>query len=68
MARDEVQRTSLHMASSSGNLDIARLLLEHGVEVEAEDISDRTAYQIALDNGREEVARLLLVHGAANRT
>ena len=62
------QQTSLHVASHRGDLDIARLLLEHRAEVDAEDKSGRTAYQIALINQHNEVAQLLLAHGAESRT
>ena len=57
-------QTSLHRASSEGHLDIACLLLEYGVEVDAEDKFGKTSYQIALDKERNEVVQLLLAHAA----
>ena len=55
------QETSLHRASPS---DTARLLLEQGADLGAEDNQGRTAYQFALDGGHDEIAQLLLMHGA----
>ena len=55
------------MASLEGHLDVARMLLEHGAEVDAEDHWGKTAYHIALFNGHDEVVQLLLAHGAEAR-
>ena len=68
MARDKhLVETSLHKAASSGNLDIARLLVEHGADVDAENKWGRTAYQIAFNGRREEVAQFLSADGAESR-
>ena len=45
-------------------MDIACLLLEYGVEVDAEDKFGKTSYQIALDKERNEVVQLLLAPAA----
>ena len=63
-AREMDQETPLHRASSS---DIARLLLEQGADLGAEDKWGRTAYQFALDEGHDEVAQFLSAHGAESR-
>jgi ankyrin repeat protein len=58
----------LHLASFYGKLEVARLLLERGVDIDAEDDEGNTAYQIALKRGHEEITQLLAGHGAENKT
>ena len=72
-ARDLLDDTSLHLVSQgqSGrpNLGpslakVARLLLEHGADVNALGHGRSTPLQLATQNGRVEVVRVLLEHGA----
>ena len=49
---------------TTGTVEGARLLLEHGANIHSKDNEDRTALQLALANGRDEIARLLSEHGA----
>ncbi|CAH0056230.1 unnamed protein product [Clonostachys solani] len=60
----ETRETPLHIASRSGQIDMVRLLLEKGANVNA--IIDRveTAFYIASSQGDLELARLLHAHGA----
>jgi ankyrin repeat protein len=44
--------------------DVARLLLEHGADVNARTNVGWTSLRVAASNGRVEVARVLLEHGA----
>ena len=68
-ARDNVLWTPLlHETSFRGNLDVARLLVEHGADLDAEYKNGITSYQIALKKGHDEVVQLLLAHGAESRT
>ena len=53
--------TPLHRASSRGSLDVARLLLSHGANVDEQDDNGRTPFQVA---SSEELRKLLLENGA----
>ena len=44
--------------------EIARLLIEHGVDVTARDVSHLTALHLASYLGSLEIVRLLIEHGA----
>jgi ankyrin repeat protein len=46
-AEDEMDSTPLHMASSSGFLEIAHLLIQHGADVTARDLRYRTPLHLA---------------------
>jgi ankyrin repeat protein len=67
--------TALHLASAKGYENIARLLLEKGVDENVRDESNNTPLILAAENGHEEIVSLLLgknanVHavGSDNRT
>lgn len=51
--------TPLMFAAYNGNREIARELLDHGADVNAQNERGETALQIALDTGNEDVASLL---------
>ena len=70
-------QTPLHTASEYGYPDVARLLLEHGTEINARDKHSSTPLHLVIQNqddkagrcsalkeGRSEVVRLLIEHGA----
>jgi hypothetical protein len=70
---DDDSFTPLHRASSDGALEVVRLLLEHGADVEAVNADGKTALQVVgettypklEDQGRcDEITRLLVEHGA----
>ena len=52
------------LASGSGDLEVARLLVEAGAEKNCRDDHGRTALMLASASGRLEVARMLVEAGA----
>jgi hypothetical protein len=56
--------TPLHQAVSTGQRDIAELLLEHGAEVDARDQSGCTPLHLAAANGDLDIVAALLRFGA----
>jgi len=54
----------LHAASSEGHLEIVRILLGRGADVDIADYLDWTPLRIAYDYGHLKVMRLLLDYGA----
>lgn len=54
----------LHAAVNSGNIRLARTLLEHGANVGARDPDDFTPLHLAVLHAGADMARLLLEHGA----
>jgi ankyrin repeat protein len=65
-ARSPGGGTPLHLAAFAGNLDVARVLLDAGAEVNAraENEFKNTPLQVTTLTGQVEVARLLLSRGA----
>ena len=67
--------TPLHRASKNGALEVVRLLLEHGADVEAVNKDGKTSLQIVgktkyrkVDQGRcDEIKKLLVEHGAKRK-
>jgi ankyrin repeat protein len=50
--------------SDSGQTKVARLLMEHGVDVSALENDRHTALHMAVQAGKIEVVRVVLEHGA----
>ncbi|MDH3638911.1 MAG: ankyrin repeat domain-containing protein [Gammaproteobacteria bacterium] len=59
----EKEITALHLAASQGYSDIARLLVEHGAQVNVKDAAGRTPLEIATQGAHIEVAAVLHNHG-----
>lgn len=62
--RDNDGKTLLHQAAYDGNTEIARLLIEHGANVNAADEYGISPLMSACDGGYVETARLLIERGA----
>ena len=54
----------LHLASRKGHVDVARMLVEHGADVSAQDKYGWTPLHWASTKGQGDVARMLVEHGA----
>jgi len=63
-AKNPMKVMPLHSAVSSRQLEIARLLIEHGAEVNARQQGGVTALHGTAAHGQIELAKLLLSHGA----
>ncbi|KAH9955976.1 ankyrin repeat-containing domain protein [Lactifluus volemus] len=56
--------TPLHRASLSGHLEVVRLLLDHGADVNATKQDHRRSLHLASSSGYPEIVKLLLERGA----
>ena len=61
------RRNCLHLAASTGNLQVVEELLRHGVQVNARDRWGGTALADAMRGGHAMVSRTLRDHGAELR-
>ena len=58
-------RTALHQAAAIGNVNVLKLLMSHGAEVNAKNSSGETALHLAARFGHLEAAKYLVRAGAA---
>ena len=63
-ALDITQKTPLHIASSTGDIEIVRLLIKHGADVNAKNEIDSSPLHLALSEEEISIVRLLVEHGA----
>jgi Ankyrin repeats (3 copies)/Ankyrin repeats (many copies) len=56
--------TPLHRASRSGRIEIARLLVEHGANVEVQDDRGKTPLDVATKEQHDEIVKFLSEHRA----
>ena len=61
---DEQGSTPFFVACSSGNAQLAELMLEYGADINAQDSCGNTPFLAAVYRGRVEVVRLLIDKGA----
>jgi len=54
----------LHAASYKGHIDVVRVLLDHGANVNMTDKKNKTPLNLAFSGGHLEIMRMLLEHGA----
>ena len=57
--RGRCLRTLSHLASLRGSLDMSRLLIEHGADLNAQDNEGRTPFSVALASGHRKLALFL---------
>lgn len=62
--RDKCDRTLLHYAAYRGRFNVARLLIDHGADVNAKDDNGRTPLHYATFMGYFDIVKLLIDHGA----
>jgi hypothetical protein len=58
-------RTALHYAALGDNIDCARCLIRHGVDLDLQDVDGRTPLHEALAEGNRELAGVLIRAGAS---
>ena len=69
--RGYAENTPLHSSAYCGDLEMVRVLLEHGVDVNAQNKNGHTPLDFASRGGHRDdprVARLLIAHGADPNT
>lgn len=66
-SRNENRSTALHLASEDGQVEIAKLLIDHGhgADIDNRDNKQYTPLVLASHFGYLEVVRLLIESGAA---
>ena len=57
------QRTALHFAAESGNMEVVRMLLDAKANANAQDRTGKTPVTIAAERGRAEALKALLAAG-----
>eukprot|EP01016_Furgasonia_blochmanni_P004445 TRINITY_DN11729_c0_g1_i4.p1 TRINITY_DN11729_c0_g1~~TRINITY_DN11729_c0_g1_i4.p1 ORF type:complete len:636 (+),score=71.87 TRINITY_DN11729_c0_g1_i4:81-1988(+) len=57
---DHIEQTALHWASKRGDVEIVRMLLEHGANVNSTDLTEKNALHYAIREGHVEVVKCLL--------
>ena len=58
-ARGRGHKTPLHLAALGGSLDVSRLLIERGADVDAQDDQSQTPFAMALALGHRKLAQFL---------
>ena len=61
------QKTALHVAAMSGNIQAIEVLLAHGADLSATDTESSTPYILALEEDQSHAASRLLEHMTAKR-
>lgn len=59
---NDSKQTALHLASSTGNVSIARFLISLGIHIDAKDLKEDTALHYAVLHRELEMIELLLEH------
>ena len=59
-AKDENGKTALHWAACFGKVNIAKILIENGVNVNVKNKNNETAIEVAIRCGHHQIAELML--------
>jgi len=62
--KDNYGRTPLHIAASSGHVNIAKELVHRKADINCEDANGNTPLRVALEKGQQDIIQLLLHHSA----
>jgi uncharacterized protein len=63
-SKNSQQVMPLHSSVAGQHLEVSRILLEHGADVNAKQADDFSPLHEAVQNGQVEMVQLLLLHGA----
>jgi ankyrin repeat protein len=63
-ARDNNQRTPGHWCAFKGHLEVIKMLVEFGADINARDTEGRTLLRMAVIGRQSAIEALLRVHGA----
>ena len=58
------KKTALHVAAKNGHVDVAKVLIQNGADVNAVEKDKWTALHLAARNGHVDVAKVLIQNGA----
>ena len=64
LSKNSQQVMPLHSSVAGQHLEVSRILLEHGADVNAKQADDFSPLHEAVQNGQVEMVQLLLLHGA----
>ncbi len=59
-----VQASPLHEATFAGDVELVRLLIENGADVDDRDVQGVTPLNLAIRAGHADIARVLIANGA----
>ena len=67
MYKRQVQKDNwiaLHYAAQDGHVDVAKVLIRNGADVNAKDSDGETALHMAAEDGHVDVVKVLIQNGA----
>ena len=63
-AQSDFDGTALHWAACNGHVDVAKVLIENKIHINANDKDGKTALHFAACFGKVDVAKILIEKGA----